>query len=218
MIYQAHKEEWLASMRAYRQAHKEELAAKKRLYYQTHKEELVGYSRAYRQAHKEEVAAKKRAYCSKTGCSVMHSRCMINRPVKVTLYSTARLYQDDLEYLMQHDIPIAEALRAALTDYVLDLKSKERGRPAWHEMIKAERDARIMSAGDDFRPEREVVPAAVVPAEIVPEIPREPAPDMTGWTREERGAWILSEGKIVPDRVIMVKRRAARSGSRARVT
>jgi hypothetical protein len=128
------------------------------------------------------------------------ARCIINRPVKKTSIWAATLYQDDLEYLKQHDIPIARALRAALTDYVLNLKSKERGHPAWHEMTKTERDAHILSARDDFRPECEVVPAAAVL-----EIPREPAPDMTGWTREERGAWILSEGKIVPDWVMMAK-------------
>lgn len=129
---------------------------------------------------------------------------MINQPVTVTSYRTAKLYQDDLEYLKQHDIPIAQALRAALTDYVLNLKSKEIGRPALQDMTKAERDAYILSARDDFKPDHQVH----VPAAAVLEIPHRPVPDMTGWTKADRDAWILSEGKIVPDRVMMVQKKA----------
>ena len=132
------------------------------------------------------------------GFKMRISRCVINQPARRTSVCTTTLYQGDLEYLRRREIPIARALRAALTDSVLDLKSKERGQPAWHEMTKAERDARIMSAPNIEHPVPQVQPAAAEP-----EIPRSPVPDMTGWTREERSAWILDG--VIPAWVMMAR-------------
>jgi hypothetical protein len=76
-------------------------------------------------------------------------------------YSAAKLYQDDLDYLQDHGIERARALRDSLHEYVLTMK----GRPA--------------------------IPALPVagPAEI--RQLGSPVPDMTDWTKKERDAWIL---------------------------
>ena len=138
-----------------------------------------------------------------------------NRPARTVGLTTAVLYQGDLDYLKERGIPMTRALRAALSEYVLDLKSKERGRPALHTMTKAGRAAWVMAATDD----RDTRPGPVlehVPAAAVPEIRHElapVAPYLRGMTKAEHAAWLISEEKadldswiltgVLPARVMM---------------
>jgi hypothetical protein len=146
-----------------------------------------------------------------------HAPHLSNRPVRVVGYSTAKLYQDNLDYLDERNIPIAVALRSALADYVLDLKSKERGKPAWHTMTKTERDRQIMAAPDDYTRQEHIKPGVITQVidrdDLGAGLHLGTAADipfgMRTWTKKERVAWILNG--VIPVRVMMDNRTATRS-------
>jgi hypothetical protein len=134
----------------------------------------------------------------------------LNRPVKVTGWSTANLYKDDLDYLKEHGVPVAKALRDALHEHVLEHRARHQGKPNTFAMSKEERSRWILSTPDDFKPG---VHKEYTHAPTREFLSRDPwildcgsTPDMHTWTQAERDAWIL-DGTI-PLRVMMVNRTA----------
>lgn len=134
------------------------------------------------------------------------SRCVINRPSKKSSVCCTTLYEDDLAYLKEHGIPLARAVRLALHEYVIIQKDLQKGKPNFEKMTREERFAWVLSAprGDSVEPGD----LQILGEEVLRSIPHEPVPDMTGWTRDERGAWILDG--VIPDRVMMVRKTGAR--------
>lgn len=60
--YESHKEERIASVKAWKESHKEEIKAYSRKYYEANKEQKKAYQKAYQKAHKEEMKAYQRDY------------------------------------------------------------------------------------------------------------------------------------------------------------
>lgn len=126
--------------------------------------------------------------------------------VKSVGFTTAWFYKTDIAFIKERGIPMSVALRDGLFEYVLTIKAKERGQPAWHTMTKAERDAQILSAKDEIArlaPSR-LDAATSGPAENVPEIRHELAPDMRSMTPDEQAAWLRSGEKADMDTWILL--------------
>jgi len=60
--YEAKKEEYLATSKAYRDANKESIAAKSKEWREANKEGLLAAKKAYREANKDDIAAKAKAF------------------------------------------------------------------------------------------------------------------------------------------------------------
>lgn len=114
-------------------------------------------------------------------------------PFRETNIETCGLYVADLDYLQERGLPLRTVIREALRAYVQVLQARTPG-PV---MTARQRDTFIMR-GILPNGTRYQDPPDKIPVAVVVEKPRlyiqahELRPDMTGWTKAQRDAWILN--------------------------
>lgn len=116
----------------------------------------------------------------------------LDDPFVETNIETAKLYRADLEYLQARGLPLRSVLRDALRSYVQVL---QKWSPA-PVMKQDQRSAFIMrgmlpdGTRQPDRPDNKPVAVVIEKPRIIIQVPRE-RPDMAGWTKADRDAWIM---------------------------
>lgn len=117
------------------------------------------------------------------------------KPSRVINITSSRVYQEDLDYLTEKEIPLNRILKEVLHEYVLMHKA---GVPrilmSSSERTAAERSNFILKGilpdGTKVKDQEPAVP--IVEIRPVPVEAVEPAPaDIDTWTKEQRDTWIL---------------------------